>query len=216
MALLVEYQFFPPVALFAALKGMPKLFFESHDHFQKMQYRNRFEILSASGGQMVSYPLAGGRNKNRQPMKAVELFLDEKKLKENWRTLTSAYNNSPYFEYYADSLEGLLLNPPAMLTGFCRKAMEWCLQKLSWEITMEETEAWEAIPAAEETNDLRGKIRPSSRTDFDFTPYYQTFDLNFETNLSILDLLFNLGPQQANEYLRHHAGTALQKLQIKP
>ncbi len=195
LKLLVDYQLFPPIALFLALKEPKNLEWEQSDHFQKMQYRNRFEIRSATGLLMVTYPLAGGRDQGGKPMNEIRLLREPKKIMENWRSLYSAYNNSPFFKFYQPSLEPLLLDPPELLTDFCQRGMEWVLKQLKWKVELSHTKQWEREMHTLEILDFRGHLRPSNRLKYEMPEYYQTFDLPFEPNLSILDLLFNLGPE---------------------
>jgi hypothetical protein len=143
----------------------------------------------------MSIPISGGRER-KAPMK--EMSIDNKShwQQQHWRTIVSAYNNAPYFEFYKDSLEKLFIERFERLSDFNLATLHWLKQQLN--LRFEETllEAYRAI-YAEAEEDLR-EMKPALELcdNCDFPLYYQVFQerTGFLPNLSLLDLLFAEGP----------------------
>lgn len=165
------------------------------EHFEKMSFRNRYEIATANGRLKMTVPLKNGRDQ-KVAMNELEISYAENWQKQHWRTLLSAYNRSPYFEYYAPSLEELIMQRHEKLKNLNLASYEWLklqlgLNRESSFIFSYESETNENVP------DLRlinGKNILANNANF--PTYYQVFaERNgFLPNLSLLDLLFAEGP----------------------
>lgn len=193
MKQLIEIQLFGPIISFSALYKLTNIEIEQYESYQKMGYRNRFQILTAGGILNMSVPLVGGRDQRRATFD-VEIDYSGRWLQEQWRTLESNYNRSPYFEFYAPSLQMVWEKKPAKLSTLCVDALQWTLKQLKWtgEITYSkqfETEVDSNV------YDMRNRFLPKNRQNIQLPVYQQQFGNRFEPNLSILDLLFNCGPQ---------------------
>lgn len=158
-----------------------------------MSYRNRCQVLGAKGVLNLSVPLSGGRDQKRMTSEVKIDYSGNWQL-QHWRTLESCYNKSPFFFYYRDSLKELLSTNYKNLWELDLATLHWTLDRLKARVTIAVTEKFEKTPAAEIT-DLRNRFLPQGRQQRIFEIYQQVFDLPFETDLCILDLLFNLGPQ---------------------
>src|SRR5688572_763281 len=101
---------FPRISWWCHVLEVEKVCWDLGEHFEKMSYRNRFIISAANGPLKLSIPLQGGRDQ-RAAMKDILVSNDQDWQKQHWRTLVSAYNRSPYFEFYAISLEQLFKIP---------------------------------------------------------------------------------------------------------
>ncbi len=172
---------------------------DAAEHFEKMSYRNRYYIATAHGKQCLSIPLTNGRNQ-RVPMKEVRIAYAEDWQQQHWRTIFSAYNRSPYFEYYKDSLLEIFQQKFDRLIDFNLATIHWLKQKLN--VAFEEKLVDEYVLNFENAIDLR-KIKPKDNILFSSRPYYQVFEerTGFLENLSMLDLLFNEG-RNAVKYLK--------------
>lgn len=169
--------------------------FDVAEHFEKMSYRNRFYIATAAGVHKLSLPVEGGRE-HKQVMGSARISYRENWQKQHWRTIYSAYNNAPYFEYYASAIEVLYSRHYGDLVGFNMAGVLWLKEQLGLKFTIETLTSYQAeYPDA--ICDLR-KMKPGFEdcTICDFPLYYQVFQerTGFIPNLSLLDLLFAEGP----------------------
>lgn len=120
-------------------------------------------------------------------MDEVEIDYREPWQKLHLRSLDSCYNHSPFYEYYREELRDLFLQSDPYLLDMSRKSIDWCMQKL------------QMIFVAAPTSSYKEATGFDFRKEMPFTsgrPYPQVFEdrLGFESNLSVLDLLFNVGP----------------------
>lgn len=158
-----------------------------------MSYRNRAQVLGQNAVLNLSIPIAGGRDQ-RQPIGQIRVDESDRWKKEHWRTLESLYNRSPYFEYYAPLLRPLWRQQRVLLADWNQALLIWLLQQLRWRGTVRSTDEYRPTYPAATHLDWRGRFLPKNRLSFTMPAYQQVFGQRFEPNLSILDLLFNLGP----------------------
>jgi hypothetical protein len=189
----IETQFFGPIAAFASLPHSQLLLVERCEHWQKMSYRNRAQVLGQQAVLNLSIPIVGGRDQ-RQPIDQMRIDYNGRWKQEHWRTLESLYNRSPYFEHYAPALGQLWWQQPALLIEWNFDLLKWVVQQLRWSGSLRFTDEYQPVYPAETSLDWRGRFLPKNRLSFSMPAYQQVFGQRFEPNLSILDLLFNAGP----------------------
>ncbi len=127
---------------------------------------------------------------------------------ENWqarhfKSIKSAYNRSPFFEYYEHELSDIFEKPFVRLADWNLFCLNWVKEKIGWKAEIRLTE--NAIPySAEGLDDRRNQVLPKNYSEWDPVKYRQVFQekTGFYPNLSILDLMFNTG-KQAGELLRN-------------
>ena len=207
MILLSELPYNPPIAFFAALRPAEMLLLEAQENYRKQTYRNRCLILTAQGVQPLTVPVLDGNRSEK--VKSGEIAIDYRQnwVHRHWRTLQTAYGNSPYFEYYADYFHDIYVQKPARLFDLNLALLHLLLRCLRLPMLVELTTIYEPAYAAP-VLDFRDRLSPkntfgSSGPDFPadaltLRPYSQAFGLNFEPNLSLLDLLFMQGPAAAD------------------
>lgn len=192
--------YMPPIAYMAALAQSKEAEIEAKETFPKQTYRNRAVIMTAGGVRTLSVPTIRGNHSRTD-----EVLID---YKERWnvthlRTIEAAYNASPFFIYYKNDLEAIIMQRYEKLIDLNMELLRWLMKKTKIECSVGLTSDWQPPRGAK--SDMRNKFSPKVPYPADgHKPYYQVFAdrIPFTPNLSTLDLLMNLGPE-ASEYLRN-------------
>jgi hypothetical protein len=192
---LVEMHYLPSIAFFSILSRYDTVWLESQEHYQKRTYRNRSHIASANGILRLTVPLKKGKNE-QQPITEVAIAYDEGWQRQHWNSIVSAYQNAPYFDFYAPYLQPYFERTFPLLFDFSRSIVEKLIELLQIEVILKSTRSYSKNPG-EEITDFRGEIHPRKAPAADLPAYVQVFmeKHGFLPNLSILDLLFCTGPQ---------------------
>jgi len=199
---LIHPSYFPNILTFSYIMHHD-ICWEVEDNYQKQTYRNRTYICTDRGKHILSIPIVHvGKANGRQKYKDVALDNSYPWQRQHWRTLETAYRTSPFFEFYEDDIKPLYTETFDGLLDFNLKTIETIFECLQLEMPQTKTEEFEENPIQHE--DYRSLISAKLKTKLDIEPYVQVFgDRNsFIPNLSILDLLFNVGPNTVN-YLNH-------------
>jgi len=193
MNILLHPTYFPSISHWVALLKADNVVFEVNDSYQKQTYRNRANIYSSNGLLSLTVPVIYSQ-KNRQLYRDIKIFNESKWQSLHWKSLLSAYRTSPFFEYYEDDLAPLFHSEQDFLMDFNFKCFEVLMDCLQLNISYSKTITFEKERL--NTNDYRFLVNARKEKKYDFTNYTQVFSNKhgFLSNLSILDLLFNEGP----------------------
>ena len=209
--LLLETAFMPPVSYFAAIAEeftlsygrvvslVPaRLRLEACENYQKQSYRNRCRIYAAGGVENLTLPVVHEGGTSSLPIREIKVDWDRDWLPRMERTIVSAYESSPYFEYYKDSLFSILEVRPERLFDLNLSLLRYFLGKMGIAADIDFTTEYERPgETAPDVRDLRGIIHPKRPSILQMEkPYWQVFaaKYGFKSDLSVMDLLFNEGP----------------------
>ncbi|WP_372754741.1 WbqC family protein [Labilibaculum sp.] len=210
---LLATSYFAPIEYYCALVYYPEIVVEQWEHYSKQSYRNRCTIYGANGILPLSIPVVKATNK-KVLTKDVQIAYDTNWQKLHWKGIEAAYKSSPFYEYYIDDFEQFFKQKWTSLLEFNN-----AIQQVIFEILEVEPNIQFSADFIDFGNpsfdDYREIIHPKpqkSGTDNLFTPdkYTQVFGdkYGFIANLSILDLIFNLGPDSLT-YLESNAKNLL-------
>ena len=200
---LLSSAYFGPVQYYTKIVSYTEVFIERYENYHKQSYRNRCIIHTANGSLILSIPVLKGP-RAKAPMHELQLSYDYNWQLLHWRSIISAYKNSPFFEYYADDLAPYYHEKKwKYLIDFNSGLQDVVLEAINYKATIEYTEAYiKSGETADGTNDFRYTIHPKlhkQKMDDEFvaTRYSQVFNgiTEFTPNLSILDMLANTGPE---------------------
>ena len=205
MDVLLSTAYLPPVEWFAAYAQADVVWLEAEEHYLKQTYRNRCILLNVSGSIELSVPVSKTAP-NHCPVREMRISYAENWPRNHWKSLETSSGTSPYFLYYRDYLEPFYLRRYDWLWDFNLEMLSVLLRLLRLPEKHRPTEVYEAHPEC--VADFRAIIHPKRRSEPDYPfrgqePYRQVFagQQPFTPNLSVIDLLCNLGPE-SGEYLK--------------
>lgn len=210
--------YFPPVSYFAAMaqdmSGLVRkrsdddislelspsvVYIEACENYQKQSYRNRCRFYAADGVQSLSFPIVHEGGTHKHPVSEIKIDYKTPWVQQHEKAIISAYRTSAYFEYYQDELFEILRRRPEKLLDLNMDLLHFFIEKTGIAVDLRVTDIYENQKDGIE--DLRDIIHPkhsnSILSDLGLDrPYFQVFapKFGFKEDLSIMDLLFNEGP----------------------
>jgi len=197
--ILLSTAYLPPVEYFSHIIKAEEVFIEREENYIKQSYRNRCYILSAGGTQLLTVPVYKG-SFHKTPVKEIRIDYSKKWQQVHLRALTSSYKSSPFFIYYYENIEKIILADYEFLLDLNMALLKAILNIMKIDVSIKYTADFMSVSNME--NDLRYTINPKEESGYIFKEYIQVFNVGkgFIPGLSIIDLLFNMGPE-ANNYL---------------
>lgn len=223
--MLLTTAWFPPADWFALVSGCPEVKLEACESYRKQTWRNRCRILSANGPLDLRMPVKHGGSRL---ITDIEIDYGTPWLRQACYAIDSAYYNSPFFEFYRDPLFALLERRPPLLWDMNLEIIRFFALKLGLRVNFEPTESFVAAASVSEAeasvnaktaenaavfgensapaDDWRESFSPKRPCTPLVRPYYQVFreKFGFVPGLSVMDLLFNEGPESAGYFISGH------------
>lgn len=193
MKIVLHPTYIPTIVQMVALAKADEIVFEVHDNYQKQTYRNRAYIATSTGKLLLNIPIKHSKDENRLRYCDVQAEDSFPWQSQHWKSLETAYRTSPFFEFYEDELKPLFTKDAPLLMAHNFEVLTLICELLDLDIDYTKSSEYFREPPQK---DLRYLANVKRETPFKLTPYTQVFGNNhgFLPNLSILDLLFNEGP----------------------
>ncbi len=190
---LLSIAYLPPVSWFSLLLKHP-IRIEQHETYQRQSYRNRCLIYSERGVLPLSIPVSRPNGKHSHTSE-VPIYNGEKWYLKHWRAFQSAYEASPYFLYYKDEFKDFFNGGFEKLFDFDIQLILKLCEIIEVHPEISFTDKFEKDPT--DSLDLRNTFSPKKSPHYSFPEYMQVFSNRhgFLPDMSISDLLFNLGPE---------------------
>jgi hypothetical protein len=188
--------YFSPISQYSALKNSDEIIFEAEDNYEKQTYRNRCYIFGANGKQALNIPVKFNETVGKKKTK--DALVDNN---SNWqahhlKSLQAAYRNSPFYEFYIDSLLPIFNKNYKFLLDVNLETFQLVSEALELDKCYSESTEYKV----EVSSDFRILSSIKQQPKVNLENYIQMFDdkHGFLENLSILDLLFMEGPNAIN------------------
>lgn len=195
MALFIP-TYFSPISQYTSIVNSNDITFEIEENYQKQSYRNRCYILGANGKQLLNIPISH-TNKSFGKLKLKEVLIEDSNWqRHHYKSLTTAYNHSPFFEFYKDDLQYIFKKKYKYLLDINIDSFHFINEALDLSKEYDISKKYNDKVA----DDYRYHADVKNTDKTKCIPYIQMFqDRNdFLKNLSILDLLFMEGPNSIN------------------
>lgn len=183
--------YFPNTVYFSLFTSSDTVELEHHESFQKQSFRNRTRILNIDKPLDLIIPVKKGTKE--QLITETEIEYKANWRHQHWGAIKSAYGRSPFFEYYQDEIKGAIYSDEKSLFKFNLGIIKTLSGLIGMSSTFQPTNDFEL---KKPHLDLRNDIHPKKSINQEaILPYNQHFGNEFVGSLSVLDLLFNEGPQ---------------------
>ena len=192
--------YLPNVPYFAWLCSQELVNFVTDTHYQKQTFRNRTPIYGANGKLNLTIPISHSEKEKIQE-NAVIISYEMNWQNNHWKSICSAYKSSPYFEFYEHDLALSFNEKTTTLFDYNIRLIEKIMLLMEHDFISQKV-AWNPKKHKRLDLFLEAKNPPLLEQEV----YTQVFmeKTGFLPNLSVLDVLFNLGPNCAN-YLKNAA-----------
>lgn len=185
--------YFPPIPWFALAIFEKEIFLEIHQYYRKQQLTNRTYIKTANGTLPLIIPV--GRKGKTTHIWEKSASRTHRWKEIHWRSIYHAYRNSAYFAYYEDSFRSFFETSTKELVELLIDSINISCKCIGTSLILHKTKSY--LDTEEFDRDYREEFSNKNREIavwFNPIPYYQVFG-DFKPGLSILDLIFNIGPE---------------------
>ncbi len=200
---IVSTAYLPPIDYFRVIRRFPHWEIEQFENYQKQSYRSRCHIYSANGLLPLIIPVDRSCSLSI-PVKEIRIDNTKTWQKQHWRAIVSAYNSTPYFEYFKDELEPFYTKRFTFLFDFNTELLRKLMDMLGIRQEIKFTSGFRHDYGGEGGEllcyDFRNAIHPKRISRKSDSRYHQIFSekFGFIDDLSIIDLLFNEGSESSS------------------
>ena len=215
-------EYFPRPDYFALVDLASRFVMADTFQYSRQSYQNRARLRTPEGWQWISVPLKGGQHGT--PIYLTRIRPVQAWLRKHWRSLHYNYNTAPYFEFFEADLRPIFEREWSCLGDLTCASIEALCGILGISTPLiraaglpeQPANLAEVIRALEEVEILstpeaarrdREQVSSVHVLNFDLQEYRQNFN-GFEPAMSILDLLFNYGPETISMIRRAAVVTA--------
>ena len=194
---LLSTAYLPPISWMAVSIQSLSIDIEVQETYPKQTFRNRCKIYTSAGVLSLTVPV---KMTNGNHTKTADIGIDNSKnwQQHHWRSIITAYNKSPYFLYYRDLLEPIFSKKHERLLDLNHQILSGIIKGLLVnQLNIRTTHQYDFMPNG---YDFRNSFHPALATPqgihIELPRYMQVFESihGYIPDLSIIDLLFNLGP----------------------
>lgn len=180
--MILPSSYLPPVSYLRAMNRLQEVQIEVCEHYVKQTIRNRCWIASPNGPLSLTVPVE--KIQKKAPMRDVRISDHGNWRHQHWNALASSYGQSPFFEYYADDFAPFYERKWEFLVDYNEALLDVLCRNIDFSPRYSRTQAYQGT---EDWNAMYGDVKP----------YYQQFASRhgFLSDLSTVDLLFNMGPE---------------------
>ncbi len=199
---LLQTTYFGPIQWYQKLYRYDQTLIEQYDTYQKQTYRNRCVIATANGLQALTVPVEHNVQRSMFNVQCKDLRISDHNQwrRVHWNALQSAYSESPFFDYYADDIRPFFEKKYEFLVDFNEAIRQTVCDLLDIQPKVEYTSSFLSpltshLSPLDDFREVINVKHPQADADFQPRRYWQVFEgkHGFQANLSILDLLFNMG-----------------------
>lgn len=194
--ILISTAYLPPADYFSLILKAGEIFIEARENYIKQSYRSRCYILSSHGPHLLSVPVYEG-SRHKIPITEARVDYSKRWQQVHLRAIVSSYRCSPYFDFFYEPLEKIISARHELLWDLNMELLRTLLKMLKIRKPLELSSSFE--PPSGGSHDHRYSLEPG-KSLFRHKKYLQVFSakLDFVPNLSIIDMIFNLGPDTVN------------------
>ncbi|WP_262485478.1 WbqC family protein [Dyadobacter crusticola] len=202
-AVRLELQYLPCLEYFTCILQHEQVLIDIEERYVKQTFRNRCSVLTTNKIDVLTVPVKG--YEAASPTKDILIDYNQEWIRRHLGCLKAAYGKSPFYEFYASELIHIYGKKPKFLVDLNYELLTICLRLVGIKkeiryILSGEQDSENGIFNA--ISLINSKKNQNSFIYYTPEPYYQTFGNGFVGNLSIIDLIFNMGPEAKSVLLR--------------
>jgi hypothetical protein len=198
--ILMSTAYLPPAEYFSLIVNADTILIEKEENYLKQSYRNRCYLLSAHGTQILSVPVLEG-SRRKVSVKDIRIDYSKRWQQVHLGALCASYRASPYFEFFFDAIEKIILNNHTFLIDLNMDLTEFACSILGIEKKILFTIDFE--PPGNADSDFRYSLSPKKESSYQLKDYIKVFNNGpvVDSRISIVDLIFNNG-REAVDFLK--------------